>query len=190
MKIILISFLLFLTSCGASNNSPNAESTSNGNSNTNISANNATPTVSKRDPQKFCYLQDFVGGEYKQSGSGGFSCLNTKNGTLPSGRFQSYSYGAYGDAQNVETVRLMMLSNSKHQDAAAGEEVFVKTSEELWQRVFAAPLPNDIREAILTNTGKNVEVRKTFTEPTNATVSRRPGGGTTYTLSLDVTLPK
>src|SRR5688500_15982065 len=90
--------------------------------NANVPANNPTTTVNKRDPKRVCeYLPDFTPCEYKSYGSY-TACLNTNAGQLASGRYQNYSYGAYGDADNIERVSLTMLTNSKYQDAGEGDE--------------------------------------------------------------------
>lgn len=164
-------------------------SNSNGNSNANANT-AANTTVNKRDPKKFCYLEGFGENTEYKSGSSGYSCLSFKNGNLPSGGFHSIIYGANGDANNVERVHLRMLASSKRQDVGEADESFAQACGELWQRVFAAALPNDIKESILADKGKAVKMEKKFTEPTNGTVSREPGNGGTYTLLLELALPK
>ena len=195
LRLALVSaWLIASLACGEASRSDGNSSSGSANSaasNASGPATNAPPTVNKRDPKRVCaYFLDFnVLGDYKSSGSG-YSCNNSTSHTLPSGRTQLYRYSADGDAENIKRVSLSTLGNSKYEDAGAGDDFLVEKGDELWQKVFAAPLPNEIKEAILTNKGKNVKTEKRFTEPTAVTVSRSPGGGETYSLSLDVTLPQ
>lgn len=159
-------------------------------SNSNNAAANTSIAINKRDPKKFCYLEGFsVGGEYA-SGPNGYACLSFKNGNLPSGRFQSTSYAAFGDAGTIEKVNLTMVTNVKHKDASEGDDAFAQASGELWQRVFAAPMPGDIRDAILADKGKAAKMEKKFAEPAIGKTERDPGNNGAYTLRLELTLPK
>lgn len=199
MKIIktcLFSGLLAASlACGAANQSGgNSANVSAGNTGTapNSAANNtAVKTENKRDPKTVCnYLVKFSPGEYKKSDySETYSCIASYSTTMPSGRPVGYSYTASGGADKIDQARLNMLSNKKYADAAEGEEYLSEAANELWQKAFAAPLPNEIKEALQTDKGKQTKFSKDFPELRNARVSRMPMGGTTYTLGFDFKLP-
>lgn len=194
LKAIFIS-VCFISSlaCGSQNQSGGNSSNiaaNNTNSGNNIAVNN-TKSVNNRDPKTVCgYLTAFITGEYKISYGDKYSCNNTNPAKTVSGRPQNYGYAAYGNAETIDSVAIMALTNAKYADAAEADEGVAKYGEELWQKVFAAPMPNDIREEILTNKGKAVKTSKKFTGQGEATVSRNPGNGGTYTIRLEVTLPK
>lgn len=196
IKICLFSASLAMSlACGAGNQSGgNSANVSAGNTGTapNSAANNtAAKTENKRDPKTVCnYLAKFSPGEYKKSDYGEtYSCINSFSTTMPSGRPVSYSYTASGGADKIDEARLSMLSNKKYDDAGEGEEYLSEAANELWQKTFAAPLPNEIREALQTDKGKQTKFSKDFPELHNARVSRTPMGGTTYTLGFNFKLP-
>lgn len=191
-KMILIStWLVANLACGSQGG--NSANVSAGNTGVapNTTANKEVVAASKRDPKTVCnYLVKFMAGEYKNPYGSGYSCISTYPATTASGRPQNYSYTASGDAENIEKVSLSMLTNNKYSDAAEGEEYLLEASNELWQKVFAAPLPNEIKEAIQTQKGKREAVDKKFAELNEASVSRTPSGGTTYSLRFEFKLPK
>ncbi len=189
-KIGLVSaWLISSLACGIMNRT-NGNSSNLSANNANSSANKPAVTVNKRDPKIVCAYLPFSGGEYKISYGSNYSCINLNNTKTASGRPQSYGYVAYGDAENIERVTVSILTSVKYPDAAEGDEGVAKWSDELWQEIFAAPLPNEIKEAILTNKGKGILTEKKFTEPANVKVTRRPGNGGTYRLDFELTLPK
>lgn len=192
LKLTLISPLLVASlACGSQ--SGNSTNVSAGNTGVapNATANKETVAANKRDPKTVCnYLTKFSPGEYKNPNGNGYSCINTYPATTASGRPQNYSYTASGDAENIEKVSLSMLTNNKYPDAAEGEEYLLEASNALWQKVFAAPLPNEIKEAIQTQKGKREAVNKKFPELNEASVSRTPSGGTTYSLRFEFKMPK
>lgn len=188
--VLVFAWLISSLACGIMNRTDGNSSNPSAN-NSNSSANNNAVTVNKRDPKIVCaYLPAFITGEYKNPYGSGYSCINTNPAKTASGRPQNYGYVAYGDAENIERVNVSILTNVKYADAAEGDEGVVQWSNELWQKIFAAPLPNEMKEAILTNKGKGILTEKKFTEPANVRVTRRPGNGGTYTLNFELTLPK
>ncbi len=200
LKSGLVSALLASSlACGTANKAPEESSNvtaSNATSGTNSSSNSTNETaVKKQDAKTICaYLPAFKPGEYRQSSGSTFSCFNTNFATLPSGRPQNYAYTALGSAESVERVVVSMLTDSKHADAAQADEYIAEAGNELWQKVFSAPLPSEIKEAILADKGKAVSTTKKFTQPTAIAVFRStllssPNAGN-YSLTLDITLPK
>jgi len=153
----------------------------------------AVGTGNTRDPKSVCSYLNSLGFkasmEYKSSGGNEYVCVSKSSHALPAGRSEIFSYSATGDAENVNHVGLMMFTNSTHKDGGDGDNAFAQVSGELWQKVFSAPLPNDIKEAILANKGKNIQLVKHFSEPSVATVSRTPGSEGRYTLTLKIGLP-
>jgi hypothetical protein len=157
---------------------------------------NTATTLNKRDHKIVCnYLPDFTIGEFRLAGSY-YSCINEKKERLASGQHRDYSYGAYAlaDEQNSELnityVSINTMIDTKFPDAAGEDDRLVKLGDDLWQKVFATPLPNDIKEALLTNKGKAVAFEKKFTTPTDATVSRSVYSPSDYNLTLKFNLPK
>ena len=83
-----------------------------------------------------------------------------------------------------------MVTNVKHRDAGEGDDAFAEACGELWQRIFAAPMPRDITDAILADKGKAAKMEKKFAEPAIGKTQRDPGNNGSYTLRLELTLPK
>lgn len=195
LKLILFSAWLVLSfACGSPNQTGgNSSNGAANNTNTvqNAAANNATAAISKRDPKTVCgYLTAFNPGEYKISSGDKYTCNNTNPAKTVAGRPQNFGYSASGNADTIEEVSISALTSSKYADAGEADEGVAKYGEELWQKIFNAPPPNDIKTEILNNKGKAVETSKTFTEPVNATISRNPMNAGTYTVRFSFTLPK
>lgn len=191
----LATCLALSLACGATNhNSGNAGNVSAGNTGTaptGTANDSAVKAENKRAPKIVCdYLVKFTPGEYKNSSGSDYKCIATYPATTASGRPQNYSYTATGNAEAIEKVSVSMLGNSKHPDAAEAEDVLVESANELWQKAFAAPLPDEIKAAMQTDKGKQKDGMKVFPQQHDARVYRSPMGGTTYNLSFEFKLPK
>ncbi|MBA2734088.1 MAG: hypothetical protein H0U54_14570 [Acidobacteria bacterium] len=162
-----------------------------GNSSTSVNS----AAGNKRDPATVCAYLNSMGLTpliaYKVSSGSSYSCSSSKSVPLDKeGHGMTFNYSASGDATSIESVNISATVNSSFKEAAEADEWVANASNEVWQKVFGKPLPDEIKEAILTSKGKKVEVRKTFAEPTSVLVKRDPRGGAVYVLYLNLTLPK
>lgn len=186
LSIALLS--IFLTACGGAATKTAVEYSSNAASA--ASATDAAAANNKRNPKTVCaFLPGFKVGNLEKWGNYD-ACLNIKEDVLPSGYRRHITYGAFGDRQNTEYVSLNSIINIKKSDAAREDELLIENSDALWQKVFAAPLPNDIKQALLVDKGKSVSTDKKFTQPTEARVTRESYGADSYNLTFRFTLPK
>ena len=188
--ILLIAGASFACKMSGGNNAETANVASvNPNSNVNAQSNKAT-TENKRDPKTICaYLPDFTPGEYKALTADLYSCNSKNSEKLKSGKVLIFEYTASGKADNVESIKFQMTANSSIEENSKGEERLVETAETLWQKVFAAPLPGDIKAELLKNKGKMLNSRKEFKEPVFGWVERNSSGGI-YGLEIYFSLPK
>jgi hypothetical protein len=192
---LVAAWLVLILACGQmKKNAENATNVTAGNINpsANSSANNTAVTAAnKRDPKTVCaYLPDFKTAEYKVIFDDVYMCNGTYFAPPTKDSAFVYGFAATGKAENVETVQITIQTNPKDKSAAQGDEGVVEWSEKLWQKVFAAPLPEEIKAALLTNQGKRIETTKKFTEPAEVTVLRKPEVAGVYTLKFELTLPK
>lgn len=191
LKLILAA-LWFVSglACGSpTQNSANISnvSASNTNSKANVPANNASPKTSKKDPKEVCaYLPEFPTGEYKSSSGGNFSCESKKEEKLSAGKKQVRTYLAVGTSGYIKWVQFGLTSTGTEAENLKGEKSFVETMEKFWQKAFAAPLPDNVKEALLENKGKRTKSYKKFTEPINVTITHVDTGDKVYGLQIEV----
>ena len=120
----------------------------------------AVSTGNLRDPNTVCaFLNDMNFGTdgYTKYTDDYYAC----SGTSPD---QIY-YNPNGDSVGVKTIVIAVLPEAKPEATAKNAEIVVQATGVVWQNIFSKPLPDEIKEAILT--GKE----KYFTKPVAVTVT-------------------
>jgi hypothetical protein len=121
-----------------------------------------------RDPKVICAIPGKIGldpVEYKHEpdnfeSTDDYKCRSNSGFSNP--KFPGYeiSLGAEGDADNIKQV---VISSENYKQAAEADERVVELGNEVWQKVFGKPLPDEVKAAILTNKGKSANYEKPFT---------------------------
>jgi hypothetical protein len=184
--------IILLTACSKSG-TPTA--TTEGNSSSSAAKETAPqPTPDPKDPKTICaYLNDLelYGDGYKADNYGGYRCTNNKNiMEMSDGRLVKISYDANGDdATKIKSLSIDLDCDGRA-DSDKADDFMVKASDELWQKVFGKPLPDELKSSLLAGKGKKGKSKKTVTEPVYASAEREPWpGGTGYKLMLYISLP-
>lgn len=188
LKLVIAAFWLVSgLACGSQNQV--------GNNSTNVSAGNVNtvaaaptvkpePTPAPKKPEDVCaYLPEFPGGEYK-SFSGDYRCKFEKEEKLPGGKRRSWTYEVIGATSYVKWVEFTFSSNGTTAENQQGEKRFVEQMKIFWQKAFAAPLPDRIRDELLFHKGKVATSEVDFKEPVRIEVRHVDAGNNIYVLKI------
>jgi hypothetical protein len=145
----------------------------------------ARGTRNGRDSDSVCSYLEEIGFEANENAQ--FSTDHTCFSTNPEGVI----YTVTGVDDKVRNLELAGSADSANQGVAEKmDESIAKATGEIWQRLFAQPLPGEITEAILTSKGKSVAVKKFFARPAMLTVERYGIEAGKYGLRVSLTMPE
>lgn len=184
MKLVLVALWLAANFACGSQNQNNVKSTNIAN----IPASNTPAKTDKKAPKEVCaYLPEFPTGEYKLVTDPIYSCEFEKEEKLSGGKKRVWSYKASGAAGYIKYVELHLVATGTVAENLQAEKRFVEATGTLWQKAFAVPLPNNIKEELLVNKGKVVTSYKKFTEPVYVTITHSARGDV-YGLKIEIDL--
>lgn len=185
-------WLVLSLACSSPNQTgENSSNISAANLNSNVPVNSSVPAnkipekETPKDPKQVCaWLPGFTPGEYKSATPEVYECKTEKTEQLGGGKYFAWRYSALGKPAGVRYVELFLTGNNNAAINLKAEKRFVETAETLWQKAFAAPLPNEIKDELLKNKGKAAESVKLFHEPVTAEIIHSVTGNGLYGLSI------
>ncbi len=160
---LLVAPLVTALSCTSPK--PGAPAVAPNNSNANPTPLPVNRAAKKNDPKVVCaWLSEFAPTEHKLYTGSIYNCKSEKTEELGSGKHLYWTYEPFGTKENIEWLELTLSASAanKPEVIQKAEDRFVKMSEALWQKAFAASLPNVIKNEMLASKGKPIMSAKSF----------------------------